>query len=177
MKLSKGSTMPDFTYDTAFEMGKSLYDTIDGKPTFILFLRYLGCTTCQLDIHQLKNEYHRFVEKGAQALVVLQSTPEVIAADIQKDDLPFAIICDPGQSLYKQFEIEAAKNKLGLMSVGTIKKINAAKKAGFTHGAYEGEELQLPAVFLLGDQGRVDYARYATNLADMPSHDEMLALL
>ena len=177
MKLSKGSTMPDFMYNTAFESGKSLYDTIDGKPTFLLFLRYLGCTTCQLDLHQLKNEYHRFAEKGAQVLVVLQSKPEVIAAEIQKGDLPFAIICDPEQLLYKKLEINVAKNKLAMASVGTIKKINAAKKAGFTHGAYEGEELQLPAVFLLGDHGRVEYARYATNLADMPSYDEMLALL
>lgn len=169
--------MPDFTYDTAFETGKQFYETIDRKPTFILFLRYLGCTTCQLDIQQLKNEYHRFVEKGAQVLVVLQSKPEVIAADIQKDDLPFEIICDPGQLLYKQFEINVAKNKLGMASMGTIKKINAAKKAGFTHGAYEGEELQLPAVFLLSDHGKVEYAKYATHLADMPNHDEMLALL
>lgn len=177
MKLTKGSTMPTFTFDTPYESGRDLYETVGQTPTFLLFLRYYGCTICQLDIHHLKENYEAFEQAGAKVMVVLQSKPEVIAKDVKQGELPFEIICDPQQKLYEQFEILPAKSKLGLASIATIKKIRAAKKAGLVHGAYEGEELQLPALFLLGNEGRVQFAHYAKNAADLPSHEEMLALV
>lgn len=79
--------------------------------------------------------------------------------------------------MYKEFEINVTTSKLALVSVATIKKIYAAKNAGFIHGTYEGDELQLPAVFLIENGGRVKYAKYAKNLANMPSYQVMLALL
>lgn len=176
MKLQKGSILPDFTFQTAFGGEKALYETIGEKPTFLLFLRYYGCTICQLDIHRLAEEYDIFTRKGAQVLVVLQSKPEVIQKDAGAEKLPFTILCDPEEKLYKEYEILPAKSKLGLVSLGTIKKLGAAKKE-FQHGEYEGNELQLPALFLVGPGGRVDYAHYAKNLADLPTHDMMLALL
>lgn len=104
MKLMIGSTMPNFIYNTAYESGKIIYANL-GRPTFLLFLRYLGCTTCQLDIHQLKETYNCFTSKGAQVLVVLQSSPESIAADVKRGDLPFEIICDPDQKCIKNLKL------------------------------------------------------------------------
>lgn len=177
MKLSKGSVMPNFTFDTPFEKGVSLYSKTDGKPTFVMFLRYYGCTVCQVDIHRLKENYGKFTEKGANVLVVLQSKPELVASEITKDELPFDIICDPTEALYKEFEILPAKSKLGMASFGLMKKMKEAKTLGFEHGAYEGDEQQLPALFLIDGSGNVAYAHYAKNLTDMPTHDEMLAMV
>ena len=53
-KLTAGQTMPDFTYDTPFASGRTLTETVqkvEGK-TALVFLRYYGCTLCQLDIRQ-----------------------------------------------------------------------------------------------------------------------------
>jgi len=47
---------------------------------------------------------------------------------------------------------------------------------GLIHGACEGEELQLPAVFVVGPDLRVLYAHYGKNIADVPSLDELLAV-
>jgi glycosyltransferase involved in cell wall biosynthesis len=53
----------------------------------------------------------------------------------------------------------------------------AARGAGFAHGDYEGNELQLPALFILDEQGTVLYSHYAEHLMDMPDVDGVLALL
>ena len=177
MRVKVGDTLLDFTFDTPFEKDKTLYGAAAGKPVFLMFLRYYGCTVCQLDIRRLKADYDRFLAKGAKVLVVLQSKPELIAEKQGPADLPFDIVCDPEQKLYRQLEIAPAKSKMGMASLGLIKKMNEAKKEGLTHGEYEGDELQLPALFLLNGEGRVEYAHYAKNLTDMPSHDEMLAML
>ena len=53
-KLTVGTQMPDFTFDTPFESGRTLAETAGktaGK-TALVFLRYYGCTLCQYDIHE-----------------------------------------------------------------------------------------------------------------------------
>ena len=177
MKLKSGDILPDFTFDTPFEKGKSLYAVAGGKPVFLLFLRYYGCRVCQLDIRELKKDYARFTQKGAKVLVVLQSKPELLAGKEEPNDLPFDIVCDPAQKLYRELEIAPAKSEADMASPELAEKINKAKEMGLVHGEYEGNELQLPALFLLDGEGKVLYSHYAKNLTDMPTHDEMLALL
>jgi Peroxiredoxin len=177
MKLQKGSIIQDFTFDTPFEKGVSLYAKTEGKPTFLMFLRYYGCTVCQVDMHHLQAKYKEFEEKGAKVLVVLQSKPELIAEQITKETFAFDIVCDPEQKLYKEFEIMPAKSKLGMVSTGLFSKMKEAKALGLEHGEYEGDEQQLPALFLLGNSGEIMYAHYAKNLTDMPTLDAMLNLV
>ncbi len=176
MKLEVGTTIPDITLHTHRGEDLSLMDVVQGnKKTVFLFLRYYGCTLCQLDLMEYKRRYHDFKDRGFEVVIVLQSTPEVIAAG--GANLPYIVVCDPKMELYKMLEIAPAKSKLGLASFGAIRKIKAAKKAGFVHGAYEGEELQLPAGFIIDQQGKVMYSKYAKHLTDLPGVDEILMML
>ena len=45
------------------------------------------------------------------------------------------------------------------------------------HGDYEGNEQQLPALFILDEAGTALYANYAQDPMDMPSLDEVLEML
>lgn len=82
--------------------------------------------------------------------------------------------------MYRQFEIEPAKSKLKLVGGGLfklLKKMKQAKKFGFEHGAYEGNEEQLPAVVIVDENGVIKYSHYAKNIVDMPTVDEMVNML
>ena len=57
------------------------------------------------------------------------------------------------------------------------KKADKCKAYGFEHGDYEGNELQLPAMFIVGKDGTVEFAHYAKGIVDMPVIDEVLAKL
>lgn len=174
-RLTTGGVMPEFTFVTPFETGRSLSETVgrvQGK-TALVFLRYYGCTLCQYDIHQFAQAKEAIGATGGQMLVVLQSDPALLAGQLKREDLPFDIICDPDQTLYKQFEIKPAESKLKLADPGTVLKIGKAKAAGFEHGANEGDELQLPAVFVLDSARQITYAHYGVSAGDVPSPEQL----
>lgn len=178
MKLTKGAAMPDFTYLSPYSEGeKKFSEYAQGKKTYVVFLRYYGCTVCRLDLHIYAQRMKEFREKDAQLMVVLQSDPDLVKNEAPSGTFPYEIACDPSQSVYKQFEIEPAKSMAALIGGGlfkSLKKMNSAKKFGFEHGEYEGNEQQLPAVVLVEADGTISYAHYAKNLSDMPTVDEML---
>lgn len=168
-RVFPGDTVQDWTYRTAWGDG-TLSQAVD-RPTILLFLRYYGCTTCQLDLRNLKMQYDKLTAAGAKALVVLQSDPEGMQA--QATPFPFEIVCDPEGVLYHRFGVAPALSMEQMVNPQVVQKIGAAKAAGFTHGAYEGNELQLPAVFLLEPGLIVRRAHYAAHLADLPDAEQL----
>ena len=176
--VSFGDKAINFTYQTPYGATSTLEEKVQkADKTFLIFLRYYGCTICQLDIRAYRENYQKFLDKNAQILLILQSTPETISESITEEELRFEVACDPEGKLYELYQVGAARSKLGLASIKTIRKMQAAKKLGLEHGAYEGNELQLPAVFLLDSGMNVVYAHRAKNAGDMPEIDDLLAKL
>lgn len=180
-KVKKGDIMPDFKVKTATKENTTLKELCAGKPTFLAVLRYIGCTVCRYDVHLAEARYDEFEQKGAQVLFVMQSTPEMVRGDLKEHTLPFEIICDPEYAIYNALEIAAAKSMEELAPPEVMEALKAkgkaAGEAGYSHGAYEGIEEQLPATFLIGADGVVEYAHYGKNIMDKPDIDEMLAML
>ncbi len=177
-KLLVGDKMPNFTVDTVFENNLTIEKLVDGKPTMFMVLRYIGCTVCRYDVHLLTQKYQEFVDKGVNVVVVMQSPASTVQRDLEGSSLPFYLICDEKQEIYKTLEINAAADMPGLLgdSMPILQeKGAAAKAAGFEHGDYEGIEEQLPAFFFVNPDLTVKEAHYGKNIMDMPTIDEMLA--
>lgn len=99
---------------------------------------------------------------------------------MNEEPLPFEIISDPDEVLYRTLSIRAAENVEELRGsdmTRLLAKRKAAEDAGYVHGDYEGNELQLPALFILDDQGTVLYSHYVQTLMDMPDIDQVLQLI
>ena len=148
-KIEAGCKLADFSFNTPFESDVKLSEKAKGaKKTILLFLRYYGCTLCQLDIREYANAYDRIKAKDAQLLVVLQSPASTINAQMKKEDLPFDIICDPDMGLYKEFELGVAASKEEMIRPEDMPKMGEKRakmeEYGLSHGAYEGEEMQFP---------------------------------
>jgi peroxiredoxin len=58
-----------------------------------------------------------------------------------------------------------------------MEKIEKSKARGYVHGEYEGEELQLPAVFIVDKDLKVIYSKYAKDLSDIPDIDEVISVI
>ena len=180
-KLKVGEKMPDFAFETPYEKGLTIGQVaqkVEGK-TAVIFMRYYGCTMCQYDIHLFKVQHDKIAATGGQMLVVLQSDPAKLAAQVKPGDLPFDIICDPDQKLYKEFEINPAASKEEMSDARTIAKRaeRDAYEVKFTHGEYEGNELQLPATFIVEKDLTITFAEYHKGTGGVPSPDELAALL
>lgn len=179
-KLTVGGTLPEFIYDTPFSSGVSISETVKGirGKTALVFLRYYGCSLCQYDIHQYQTQYGKIAATGGQLLVVLQSDPKGLAEQLgSRETLPFDIICDPQEELYKRFEILPAEKMEDALKPDTMAKIEVVNSSGFQHGAYEGNEQQLPAAFVVTPELTLTYAHYAQELGDVPTPEELAKLL
>lgn len=178
-KLEPGQIMPDFEYVTPFSGEHTLAQTAAKAPkTALVFLRYWGCPLCQYDIHLLAQAHESITAHGGQLFVVLQSDPAGLAEQLgAPDKLPFSIICDPEQKLYKDFCIEPAASMAKMADLKMVGKIVRATKMGIKHGAYEGDEQQLPAAFVVDGERKVLYAHYARSVSDMPDAAELARLL
>ena len=178
-KLEIGQIMPDFDYVTPFTDGHTLAETAAKAPkTALVFLRYWGCPLCQYDIHLLAQAHADITAHGGQLLVVLQSDPKSLAEKLGDEKaLPFSIICDPDQKLYKDFAIAPAASMAKMADLKMVGRIIKATKLGFKHGEYEGDEQQLPAAFVVDGERKILYARYAKSVSDMPGAAELAKLL
>ena len=175
-RVQEGQQARDFAYVSPWKEENTLFEQID-KPTFLMFLRYYGCTVCQLDIQELISQYDKIEKAGAKVVLVLQSDPSLMREQVKQSEIPFDIVCDPQQEIYKQYSITPALSMEKMASMNAIKKIGAARQKGYTHGKYEGNELQLPALFVIDENKKVKKVHYATDISDMPSVDEMVTWL
>ncbi|MBQ6836059.1 MAG: redoxin domain-containing protein [Clostridia bacterium] len=177
-KITAGVKLPDFTYNTPYKSGINIAETVKKcKKTAIVFLRYYGCPICQYDIHSFRENYYMIENVDGQMLVVLQSDREKLAKSLNKNDLPFVIICDPDMELYRMFEIGKASSMVKMMDFSTVGKVAKATFKGMKHGEYEGEELQLPALFVVDNEMNVTFAHYGKAAGDVPDIEKIADLL
>lgn len=184
MILSKGDKFPNFVFETESAQGLSTDNVVkDAEKTVFWVLRYIGCTTCRWDVHQIMLNYQKFVDRGAQVYVVMQSDPAKVRRDLEGYDMPYHIICDYNQEIYKTLDIHATRTREERQPTSDEDKAKLAakmekvKSSGFVHGDYEGNEQQLPAMFIVDKDARVLYSHYAKNSIDMPTVDETLAII
>ena len=183
-RLVKGDKFPDFKVNTILgnelKEGLTIKEITGGKPTMFWILRYMGCPPCRLDVHLLTVKKPEFDAKGVNIVVAMQSKPEIVLRDMIDKTLPFHLICDTEQELYKALEL--GERKPGWRD--TMTEENKAKQQykaeilnemGIVHGEYEGNEEQAPGWFYIDEDMTVIEAHYGNYTADMPLADEALA--
>jgi peroxiredoxin len=167
IRLKEGDNASDFQFDTPWEKGLGFHTISTGKSSVLIFLRYLGCPICQMDMASFKREINLIKQKGAQLFVLLQSSAATVAGLTNKEDWPFTLICDPQGVIFQQYRVAAGGIINYLHPAGLIAAINATLK-GYWHGKFEGKETQLPAVFIVTPDKMIQYAYYGENISDIP---------
>jgi thioredoxin-dependent peroxiredoxin len=174
MKYVVGDKVKEFGFtDQAGKERKFPDDFKDGKVA-LFFLRHLGCSLCKLTVAELKDNHARFAAKSVRAVVVVQSTPKRVAEYAQKAGLPYLLVSDRERRLYDAFDVQRGGLKEFTAPAAFKQTIRATLK-GHLHGMFEGDELQVPASFLLAPGGEVLYAHYGKDISDFGSVEELLA--
>lgn len=177
IKLQLGDTAPDFTFDTPWEKGLKFSDCSNGKPAVLVFLRYVGCPVCQMEMADLKKEVGLLENKGAQLFVILQSSPRTVSSFVTaKEDWPFYIVCDRKSEVFQKYHVAPGGILKYLHPAGLVATIRAISK-GYRHGKFEGHETQVPAVFIVDGSSGIKFAHYGDNLVDIPSPSAIAAVL
>lgn len=98
---------------------------------------------------QLRRDYAKFQQQGAEIIVVGPDNPRAFAEYWQKNDLPFIGLPDPKASVLKLYGQEVNLFKLGRM----------------------------PAQVIVDRQGIARFVHYGHSMADIPPNEELLELL
>ena len=164
-KLTKGSIIPEFQYDTPYLPQQSFYQLLRGdKPVILVFLRNFG--------HPLSRHYIMEYIKSADELLdarlvcVVQTRPQIIADSIPQNAMPYELICDAEGVLYQFFGVETEKNWLKSYSFKGLKILKEAKKQGFQE--HRSDPQQLPLTAVVGQEGHVLFAHYGQSITDLP---------
>jgi len=174
VQLTLEDTAPDFRFDAPWKQGLQFYRQIEGKPAVLVFLRYLGCPVCQMEMANFKNSFNLFKNKGAGLFVAIQSPPSTVARVTGPKDWPFTIICDPESKIFKLYGVEPGGIIKYLHPAGLIAAVKATVK-GYRHGKFEGRETQLPAAFVISSEKKIRFAYYGKTLSDVPAPSTLAA--
>jgi peroxiredoxin len=98
---------------------------------------------------QLRQDYQRFVERDAAIVVVGPDGREAFVNYWQRENLPFVGLPDPEHTVLQRYGQEIKLFKMGRM----------------------------PAQVIVDKTGRARYVHYGDEMSDIPSNDEILALL
>lgn len=134
------------------------------------FRRFAGCPVCKLHLRAIAQRYGELVKAGIREVAVFHSSAEALRR--HDHALPFAVIADPQQRLYREFGVEASlRSVLDPRAWAAI----ARGLATFGAGREAGEPaLGLPADFLIGSAGEVLACKYGRHADDHWSVDEIL---
>lgn len=175
--LVPGMAMPEFSYDSPLGCGKSFAGETGGKPTLLLFHRYISCTLCDMTLKGLAAQYAAIAAAGAQIKVVMQSKPQRVLASMEGEyRLPFEIICDPERKLYDRFNIFTADSMLDVLGddLPKVAPMLMGMMAGGSQEPPEGAQDQLPVWVAIGADGVIRSVYRCKDLFDAPDVQQLL---
>ncbi len=113
---------------------------------------------------------------GAQVVLVGMGTVSQTRDFIARFEVPFPMVCDPDQHLYRDFSIERM-SPLGFISPTMALRGIAAMAQGHTMGLPEGDVRQLPGVVIIDRDGGILFRYESRDPADHPPPDVLVERL
>lgn len=144
-----------------------------GKKIWLAFYRYASCPLCNLHINLIIQRFDEVQSAGLVFLPVFQSAPEEVRKYAGKKELPFQIICDPQEEIYKLYNV--GKSYGGFLSFSVMAKGMKAMIGGHMPGKMEGEVSRLPSEFLIDENFEIIFRYDGKDIGDHPNLDIILA--
>ena len=154
--------------------GKCITFPQQGYWTHIQFRRYSGCAVCNLHLHSFLSRQKELIAHRIQEIVVFNSTPERIKADLPQ--CPLAIVSDVNKHLYA--EIGVGTTVMAVLNPAVwLPAMRGAAQFGVQLPRDEETSLGLPADFLIDDEGKIVAVYYGKHAYDQWSVDQLLDLV
>ena len=155
-RVGVGDVAPDFELESV-NMSRVSLDDYSGHRLVIIFSRYFGCPVCQYDFDEILENMDK-IKEYAELIYLNQSSPESARNYLKNYQINFPVIPVPEDDGYKVYRDYGVGNISLGTAVAILRRAGEARKAGKTHGAYEGREIQSPADFVVDEAGKIIWA-------------------
>jgi peroxiredoxin Q/BCP len=173
-RFKAGDKLPDLILTDAF--GDSVKTSVlKGKKILITFNRYVSCPLCNFRTHELLEHYDTLKAKGLVIISIYESGKETLTEYTTKEQVPFHMIPDPEQLLYKKFKVQRSwwKSFLGLFN-HYHQKHAPGKKLFKSQYKRDGHLNRIGADFLIDENGIIQIAYYGKFVGDHLPVDEIV---
>ena len=171
-RFKSGDVLPELLIAPVFNNGQVSHDTLNaaslkGKKILLTFNRYVSCPLCNFRTHELLEVYDTLRSHGLILISVYESTRQTLIDYTSQEEIPFMMLADPEEKLYKLFKIQ----KSWLRSfTGLFRDYSRKHKAGkkLFKGSYErdGHLNRIGADFLIDENGIIQVAYYGKFVGD-----------
>ena len=175
MRLHEGQKAPSLAGEATDGKLITLSELRD-RTVLLKFYRFADCPICNLHLREYVRRAGELSAAGITVVAVFHSPGRRLTKSLRKLTLPFPVIADPEQRLFKAFGVEASWR--GMFSLRVWRDYARAMGAGFFSRPFghEGGIKGHPADFLIDGQGVIRFAHYGRDYADTLNVDRILEL-
>lgn len=169
--LNINDPAPGFTATDQNGKSVSLNKLLTDGPVVLVFYRGQWCPYCNKQLKKLEDSLSYIKAKGATVIAITPEKPESISKTIEKTKASYSILFDEGLKIMKGYDVAFAVDS---------KTIERYKGYGIDFNeanASNGPNLPVPALYIIGKDGKIIYRHFDTNYTKRPSVAEILSHL
>jgi peroxiredoxin len=170
--LNVNDIAPDFTAKDQNGTIINLKEKLKKGSIVLIFYRGYWCPHCSKQLKKLEDSLLQITNKGATLIAITAEQPENISKTIEKTKATYPVVFDDGLKIMKNYDVANAVDE---------KTIKTYKGYGidFTkvNGETNGNNLPVPATFVINQQGKITYRHFDKDYTKRPSVAEILEKL
>ncbi|HEX6685369.1 MAG TPA: peroxiredoxin-like family protein [Candidatus Limnocylindrales bacterium] len=174
-----GDTVPALTLET---IHATTVDIPGESLTHLQFRRFAGCPVCNLHLRSFVRRRSEIEAAGIHEVIFFHSTAGQLRE--HADDLPLAVVADPGKRFYAMFGAEAGRRALsnprawgGILAAVAVSLVDVLRgRKPVPPIDPEGGRWGLPADLLIDRDGTIVAVKYGEHADDQWSVDEVIQI-
>lgn len=112
-KLTKNVKVPNIATKDVLGNNVNLQKLLKNNDrVLVCFFRPVWCPICNKRTHDLIARYDELKKQGIEVIAIYPSDREVMAQYVKDSKIPFLVISDPEEKLYKRYAIERSIQKV-----------------------------------------------------------------
>jgi len=160
--LRVGQKAPDFLAKT-ISGDKISLNRFRGNLVWLIFYRYPGCPLCNLHLKAVKRREEHYRSKGLSIVSIFESPVEKFR-NLNNPPNWVYWVPDPNKLLYELYQTDVSLKAVYRPSVAL--QFLKALANGFLQGSIDGQLGQVPASFLIAEDGIIENIYYGKTIAD-----------
>jgi peroxiredoxin len=169
--LKKGDKAPEFTAKNQMGEEVSLKAQLKTGAVVLVFYRGQWCPYCNKQLSALQDSLSMITDKGAKLIAVSPEKAENIAKTIEKTKATYSVVSDMDLKIMNAYKVT-----FGLDEETTKKYKSYGIDLADANGA-NGNNLPVPAVYIIGKDGKIIHRYFDENYAKRMSVKEIISLL
>ncbi|AJH16165.1 peroxiredoxin-like family protein [Myroides profundi] len=166
-----GMMFPSVEVVTESNQQIPIVDLFKGKKTLVSFVRGNWCPFCNIEMAHLMSYYPMLQDKGVEVIVVSPMNIELLKDWKSENKMSFPIVQDKnlvlGKALDIKFELQDFVQPHYEMLGIDLKHLNQTEKT----------ELNIPAVYIIDDEGRISFRYMDVNYGNRLELKEVINVL